>query len=65
MLFLVGMDTCTIYNNIFVLLSRTSIGWMIPQIIFDVKKSLVNIDTFATHLHLLNFLVRLILPSRI
>lgn len=57
MLFLVGMDTCTIYNNIFVLLNRT--------IIFDVKKSLVNIDTFATHLHLVNFLVRLILPSRI
>ena len=57
MLFHVGIDTCTIDKNIFRL--------TIPKIAFDAKISLVNIDTFATHLHLVNFLVRLLLPSRI
>ena len=64
MLFLVGIDTCTIHKNNFGLLSRF-IGCMISKIAFNAKISLVNIDTFATHLHHVNFLVRLILPSRI
>ena len=65
MLCLVGIDTCTIEKYIFGLLSRFSIGCIIPKIAFDAKISLVNKDTFATHLHHVNFLVRLILPSRI
>ena len=65
MLFLVGIYTFTIDKNNFGLLSRFIIGCMIPKIAFDAKISLVNIDTFATHLHHVNFLVRLILPSRI